>query len=107
MEFDHAEAAAGEEIGPSPEDGLARGAERNPLHGAHGLPVADVAEGVPTAQYDPAILLCLANGWHVARSQPSPSHGGARSGGTRGRPNRRRDRQPVGENHGKRRYPGL
>ena len=42
-----------------------------------GLPVADDAEGVPAAQYDPAILLRLAFGWDVARPQPSPSHGRA------------------------------
>ena len=46
-------------------------------HGAHGLPVADVAEGVPAAQHDPAVLLCLAFRRNGARSQPSPSHGDA------------------------------
>ena len=47
---------------------FARGAERDPRHGAHGLPVADGAEGVPAAQHDPAVLLRLAFRRDVARS---------------------------------------
>ncbi len=42
-------AAAGEEVGPASDDGLARGAECDPVHGAHGLPVADVAQGFSPA----------------------------------------------------------
>ena len=55
-------------LGRPSDDGLARGAERDPLHGAHGLPVADGAEGVPAAQHDPAVLLRLAFRGDAARS---------------------------------------
>ena len=77
MELDRAVVAAGEPVGTPSDDGLARGSERDPLHGAHGLPVANVADGVPAAQHDPALLLRLAFRRDVARSQPSPSHGRA------------------------------
>ena len=75
MALDHGVAAAGEEVGSTSDDELARGSKRDPVHGAHGLPVADVASGVPAAQHDPALLLCLAIRGDVARYQPSPSHG--------------------------------
>ena len=75
MELDHAVAAAGEEVGPTSPNELARGAERDPSHGAHGLPVTVVASGVPAAQHDPALLLRLAFRGDVARYQPSPSYG--------------------------------
>ena len=35
----------------------------------------------------------------VADHQPCAADGGARSGGPRGKPDRRRDRQPVGQDH--------
>ena len=45
MALDHGVAAAGKEVEPTSDDELARGSERDPVHGAHGLPVADVASG--------------------------------------------------------------
>ncbi len=81
-------ATVGEEVGSTPDDELARGAERDLLHGVLGLPVADAAFGVPTAQHDPAFLLRLASRggccvlstttflWqHVKRRDAKPTHG--------------------------------
>ena len=42
-------------------DGPARGGERDPVHGAHGLPVADVAEGLSAEEHGPGVLLRLAH----------------------------------------------
>ena len=88
------------------------------VYGAHRLPMADVAEGVPAAQHDPALLLRLAFRRDVARSQPPSSLGRARSGGIRGfdagkkvkgrkAPYHHRYRWIAGRRHGpRRRYPG-
>lgn len=60
MEGDHAIVAVGEEVGLAPHDVLTGEVERDPLHGAHGLPAAGVAERVFAAQHDSALLLRLA-----------------------------------------------
>jgi transposase len=82
-------------------NGTAIGRERDPVYGIHGLPVAAIAERV-SAVFDGArLFLCLVAHRRVRQHQSPSGHGGAREGGTRSKPDRRRHRQPIGEDAGK------
>ena len=72
-----------------------------------GLSVAHAADGISAALDGAALFLRLAGQCDMATDQSSSTDGGARGRGTRGQSVRRRDRQPVGENHGKRRGAGF
>ncbi len=56
---------------------IARGAECDPLHGAHGLPVADVAQGFSPAQHGSRIFLRVARGRDIEPDQSRTAHAGA------------------------------
>ena len=88
-------------------DRAARGRERDPVHGVDGLSVAAIAKGF-SAVFDRAgLFLRLVAQRPVHEHQSSAGDGGAREGGARGEPDRRRDRQPIGEDDGKRRSTRL
>ena len=94
-------------IGRPRETDLARRDGRDPVYGLDGLPVAAIAEGL-SALFDGArLFLRMDARWHIRFDQPHACHGGARARRTRGEPERGRDRQPVGQNHGKRRSTRL
>lgn len=78
------------------------GGERDPLYGLDRLPVAHAAEGLSAVHDGAELLLRLARQQAVVDDQQQPRHGGAREGREGSESNGRRDRQPVGEDDGKR-----
>ena len=88
---------------PAADDGSARGGERNPVPAQERLSVASAAEGVSATLDRTAVFLCLAGRRHMAADQSPSADGGAPGRGARGQSLGRGDRQPVGEDHRKRR----
>ena len=82
---------------------FARGGQRRLVRPSQRLAVAHVAEGVSAAAGGVPIFPGLAQWRFAGIDQPSPCAGGAQGGGAVDRPVRRRRRQPVGEDRGKRR----
>src|SRR5271156_112462 len=96
--------AGGISDGTASQMGLAQAVERDVVPAARRLAVADAAAGIVPAGLDgAALVLRLAGQWLVVLDQPRPGDDGARGAGSRGQPECLRDRQSVGENHGKRR----
>src|SRR5665213_1853136 len=73
------------------------------LHGRDRLPVAADTEGFSPLFDDPGLFLPLVARRHAGPDQPCAGYGRAREGRARSQPERWRDRQPVAQDHGKRR----
>src|SRR6266702_7442769 len=78
-------------------DEHARSTQCSAVSAADGLSVGDAAEGVPPAQHGlqhfPAVAAGWRLGWHPSCAAPAA----ARADGTRGEPERRHHRQPIGQ----------
>lgn len=61
--------------------------------------MAAVAERLSAVFHGAELLLSLGRGRHAAAHQSRAGHGRAGGGGPSGQPDRRRDRQPVGQDH--------
>ena len=103
MGADRAASAAPGAARAATQDGPARCRRRDPVPRDDWLPVAATAEGVSALFDRSGLLLRLARRGALGVDQPRSGHGGARAGRPRGEPDGRRDRQPDGEDHRKRR----
>src|ERR1700689_4096092 len=95
-------AAAARQDRPSLGLADARNVERHLLRAAERLSLAVAARTLPAASDDLSLVRPLSRRRLVGELEPSPGNAGSRARRPRGQPFGGRDRQPIGENHGKR-----
>ena len=88
------------EAGRKPRRRFARGAERDPLHGALGLRLADAAEGFSALADGLLVVPALCAALPVPDHPRRGADARPRARGPRGEPDRGRHRQPVGQGAG-------